>query len=160
MEVTWAPDDWFSSNDFHNIFKRNYIELTLSDNAMRDQTKLEFAALTIDEITSTLDTLRGLKILFNDSAKYESLVRILTICDRYRYLTYIPSGDHILILNRYKSEEQKRGFECGLVLHRNYLADPPVQAITRKYLPVFSLLIVLGVVSIFKATRSLQPRNP
>lgn len=153
MEVTWTPDDSFM-NDPNGKLVRDFIPLTLSGNPAADKIKLDFAELTIHEISASYDTVRGLKIIFNDRAHYESFIDILNMCERKLNVNCIASADHIWIFNRIKDEEQlKLMFFCGTEFARPPVKELPVSVDPKKYLSVFSLFVLLGIVSIFKTTR-------
>ena len=54
--------------------KIDFMEITLTGNPMEDEIKLDFAALETRRILKENDSVNGIKIVFNDSAKYNSLV--------------------------------------------------------------------------------------
>lgn len=72
----------FSFNQPLMEAKIDFMEITLTGNAIEDKIKLDFAALETRRIIKENDSVQGIKIVFNDSAKYNSLVRILNIMDQ------------------------------------------------------------------------------
>ncbi|MBK7568151.1 MAG: hypothetical protein IPI31_10055 [Bacteroidetes bacterium] len=70
--------------------KIDFLEIRMTGNTMEDEIKLDFAALETRRILKENDSVHGIKIVFDDSAKYNSLVRILNIMDQEiaRYYIY------------------------------------------------------------------------
>ena len=70
--------------------KIDFLVINLTGNDIEDKVKLDFAALETRRILKENDSVHGIKIIFEDLAKYNSLVRILNIMDQEiaRYYVY------------------------------------------------------------------------
>ena len=99
--------------------KIDFLEIKLTGNAMEDKIKLDFVALETRRIITENDSVQGLKIIFNDTAKYNSLIRILNIMDTevagyYVYWDQIFWFYHIPVYPP-KFEPNITIFECGYI---------------------------------------------
>ena len=110
LEVNWYSPEHAGPNDLPFPPVRQYHELTMTG-CKDDNTKLAFAQIAIREMLSMNDTVNGLKIHFTDTARYESFVQALDICNREDALTYAPYESDLWILNLHLNP--KRGPTLG-----------------------------------------------
>lgn len=99
LEVNWYSPELTRPHALKFPPVRKYQVLTLNGNKEDDNTKLDFARTTIREMLAMNDTINGVRVHFSDTARYESFVRALDICDRERGLTYAPYESDLWILN-------------------------------------------------------------
>lgn len=67
----------------------DFLKITLTGETSEDKIKLDFAALETRRIIKENDSVHGIKIVFNDLAKYNSFIRILNIMDQEMARNYI-----------------------------------------------------------------------
>ena len=141
--------------------KIDFLEITLTGNVFEDKIKLDFAALETRRIISENDSIHGLKITFNDTAKYNSLVRILNIMDTeiaryYVYQDQIFWFYHIPVYPQNFASNITL-FDCGYVedYNRNKLEFPfYLFEGTLILIPIGLLLItILGIITIILQLR-------
>lgn len=79
--------------------KRHYTDFVLNGNQNDNKTKLNVFRQKIREIIRKNDTLNGVHLLFEESAKYEVYIQSINICNEEGLLQYAPFENNIWALN-------------------------------------------------------------
>ena len=75
--------------------KRNFVEINLTGENEKDNTKLDFARLRIREITSQNDSVNGIHFKFEDSTQYWAYVKAFDILTSEKAKRYLPINNDI-----------------------------------------------------------------
>jgi hypothetical protein len=142
MEVDWMVD---SIQEYPHL-QRNYMSVRITGDK-NDKVKLDYVDVITNEMALQHDTVRGIRVSFEKSAKYEAFVRVLKIGDRHENIFCIPSAKDIWILNPY-GRQSPMTWECIVHSYPSALADPAWPAFTTKHLPVYLALTLLALVSV------------
>lgn len=144
----------FSFNRTLMETKIDFLEITLTGNETEDKIKLDFAALETRRIIKENDSVHGVKLVFNDSAKYNSLIRILNIMDQEiaRYYVYEDQMFWFYHVPIYNTRIYTATLMCGLVIdHKELSRGFPYYIFNGnlKWIPIsLALLFLIGLISI------------
>jgi hypothetical protein len=128
-----------------------------SVNRKEDETKLDYAQLAIREIVALGDTVNGVRVHFNDTARYESFVRVLNICLEEGMVPYVPYKKDIWIFNRIGSVDEGKRPQysfCGMHGPRTHarseglLPFPLHYNYDKRLWPIFLTLTILAALSL------------
>lgn len=152
------PDKYSSEPNFKfdhiaTEAKIDFLVINLTGNDIEDKVKLDFAALETRRILKENDSVHGIKIIFADLAKYNSLVRILNIMDQEiaRYYVYEDQAFWFYHIPEYFSPTYLKitPFECGSSAN-NLSPKPefPWYIFNDKLFWIPCILVILAVFSI------------
>jgi hypothetical protein len=137
LEVTWHDptlSQRFPSVKLFTIPTRDYTTINLTGDSA-DDVKIEYAKVLVNEMLAKFDTINGVRIHFEDAAKYDTFVKVLNFCNRHHRLGYAPYESDFWIFNRISSEENLTLFLCGFRCH---IAEPPAVELTDKLAAAFN----------------------
>jgi hypothetical protein len=136
---------------------RDYFAIDIAGDIKEDESKLREAKLTVDEMLRRRDTLKGLKIHFGPTARYESFVRAIEICSVGDSLTYTLYQDDLWIYvddSNIEPAKPRFVFVCGTMFMTRELSQSdsffetfPIAHYGTKFWPSALVLMVLAVFS-------------
>lgn len=98
MEVNWYSPELNRPYGLQFPPVRQYQVLTMTGNKEDDEAKLDLMQTVLREMLAMNDTINGLRIHFTDTARYESLVHALEICNLEGGVTYLPYENDLWII--------------------------------------------------------------
>ena len=134
--------------------ERQYQVINIDGDKAQDKSKLEMAQVTIRKLLHTYDTLTGIRIHFEPTARYESFVTALDICNVEEGIVYVPYKNSLWLFNRFGSlqdRESRFSWHC-VIMHPYRHIKPQFMSsvayafsykIDAKYWPSAMLLIAL-----------------
>jgi hypothetical protein len=97
--------------------KREYLSIELDENSIKNKIKFDFAAITVNELIASGDTLKGVHFLFSDQSTYGNFVKAIDICRLSKAKTYMPTENDLWIYNLpiipYDSTNEIKPIYCG-----------------------------------------------
>lgn len=99
LELMEFHSDFFESYRGHYPPKRDYTTIELNGDSHTDEIKLQFAQITIRELLSSNDTLKGVHFLFGDRSNYGSFIKAIDICRVEKAKTYMPHENNVWFYN-------------------------------------------------------------
>ena len=161
LDVSWysPQSDWPFELEYNLKFApaRHYQLIIITGNRKEDETKLDYAQLAIREIVALGDTVNGVRVHFNDTARYESFVRVLNICLEEGMVPYVPYKKDIWIFNRIGSVDEGKRPQysfCGMHGPRTHarseglLPFPLHYNYDKRLWPIFLTLTILAALSL------------
>jgi hypothetical protein len=138
------------------LAKRNWSRVDLTGDYRIDQSRIEQVIDAVNNMIRKHDTINGVLVHFTDRAKYQSLVELINIADRYMITGYSGiENDYCLFLRGRFEEPRREYFFCGDPSYHLPLPsqasifDFPLQYTFNKRLwPVWVMLGLLGLLAV------------
>ncbi|KOS06528.1 hypothetical protein AM493_11150 [Flavobacterium akiainvivens] len=98
---------------FNNPMPRNYRDIIIS--GKDDAQQLQAGRQLVRKLVSSNDTINGVRFCFGKNAKYNELIKALTLCEEEKASQWILSGNYLYIYNRnlrLPADENGHMYEC------------------------------------------------
>ena len=105
--IYWNPTDTSSLMPSPLKFVNDkFLQITLTG-AKEDEVKLDFARIAIRELMQNEDSTMGIAFTFGKEAKYESLIRIIDMCNDENVRSYVNHEDKFWVFNLYAKQRKR-----------------------------------------------------
>lgn len=121
IEINWWTEEWgkrsMEEYSYRIYPQRNFIDINITDNALENKIKFDFARLEIRKLIATQDTTIGVHFHFNEQSKYWAFIRAIDICKIEKANVFVPKDNDLWIFNfvprpKLKTEEMST-IMCG-----------------------------------------------